>query len=158
MEKLSQILEKYKSDESTLVGVLQDVNEAYGYLPEDVIRQVSDELDVPLSLLYSLATFYSSFRFEPAGKHRLCVCVGTACHVKGAQKIIDMLERDLKVKPGETTEDMQFTFETVNCLGACALGPLVLADGEYNGKMDQKKMDRLLKTVIEEDAESDGQL
>lgn len=154
MENLNEIIEKYRTEETTLVSVLQDIDEAYGYLPEEIIRTLSEQIDVPLSLLYSLATFYTSFRFEPRGKHHVCVCVGTACHVKGAPKVVDTVERALKIPPGGTTEDMQFTFETVNCLGACALGPLVVADDEYHGKMDQKKTERLLTTLNEQSSET----
>ena len=129
--------------------MLQDISAEYGYLPEETLREVSREIEVPLSQLYALATFYASFRLEPLGKHHVCVCVGTACHVKGALKIADALERELKIKAGQTTEDGEYSFETLNCLGACALSPLVVFDGEYHGKMDQKKMTKLVKETKE---------
>ena len=147
MEELTRanpILEKFRSETGTVIGVLQDVHEEYGYLPEEVLRHVSQELDVPLSTLYSLATFYSSFRLEPMGKHHVCACVGTACHVKGAPLVVDTIKRFLKVEAGDTTEDGLFTLDTVNCLGACALAPLVVIDDDYHGKMDQKKVTKLL--------------
>ena len=147
MAELTEIFNRYRDEGGSIVGVLQDVSEELGYLPEEVLHQVSSELGVPLSLLYSLATFYTSFRLEPLGEHHVCVCVGTACHVRGAQRIVDAMERDLRIKAGETTVDCKFTLETVNCLGACALGPLVVVDGDYHGKMDQKKMSTLIRGV-----------
>ncbi|MCK5007485.1 MAG: NAD(P)H-dependent oxidoreductase subunit E, partial [Spirochaetales bacterium] len=105
-----------------------------------------------ISIFYSLATFYSSFRLEPIGKKHVCVCVGTACHVRGASKVVDTIERDLQIKAGETSKDGNFTLETVNCLGACALGPLVTVNGEYFGKMDQKKILKLSKSLRQEAA------
>ena len=147
MEELQVIIEKYKDGNLSLVGVLQDISDVYGYLPEEVLTKASQELDVPISLFYSLATFYKSFRLEPIGKCRICVCVGTACHVRGASKIVDALERELNIKAGETTDDGDFTLETLNCLGACAMGPLVTVDGEYNGNMEQKSALKLLITA-----------
>jgi NADH-quinone oxidoreductase subunit E len=155
MAELEKIIEKYRTEQGSIVGVLQDISEAYGYLPEEVLHEVSRELEVPLSLLYSLSSFYASFRLEPRGDHHLCVCVGTACHVRGAQRIVDALERDLRIKAGETTVDRKFTVETVNCLGACALGPLVVLDGDYHGKMDQKKVSSLLKKAQAAQKEDD---
>lgn len=145
-------MEKFKSKSGSVVGLLQDIHEEFGYLPEEALRQVSKELDIPLSTLYSLSTFYSSFRLEPIGKHHICACVGTACHVKGAPFVVDTIERQLNVKAGTTTEDGEYTLDTVNCLGACALAPLVVVDDEYHGKMDQKKVEKLLKDQKEKTA------
>ena len=121
-----------------MTGLLQEVHAAFGYLPEDVLRVLSERTGTPVSLLYSLATFYASFRLEPRGEHHVCVCVGTACHVRGAAKVVDSLERELGVTSGGTTPDRKFTLDTVNCVGACAMGPVVLVDGEYHGQIDQK--------------------
>jgi NADH:ubiquinone oxidoreductase subunit E len=145
MEKLPGLVQKYEQENGTVIGLLQDIHEEFGYLPEEVLDQVSKDINVPLSTLYSLATFYSSFRLEPMGKHHICTCVGTACHVKGAPFVVETIERELNVKAGETTEDGQYTFDTVNCLGACALAPLVIVDDEYHGKMDQKKVAKLVQ-------------
>ncbi len=145
MEKLTELIENYKAKGGTLIGLLQDISDEFGYLPEEILEEVSRELDTPLSLLYSLATFYTSFRLEPIGKHHVCVCMGTACHVRGAERLVDLLERELGVKAGDTTEDQEFTLDTVRCLGACALAPLIVFDGEYHGKMDQKGTTKLLK-------------
>ncbi len=143
-EKIDQIIEKFKNEKGTIIGLMQDIHGEYRYLPEEVLLRVYAELDIPMAKLYTLATFYKSFRLEPVGKHHIRVCIGTACHVNGATKIVETLERELGVKSGQTTEDNQFTLETVNCLGACALGPLMLVDGEYHGKIDQGKLKKLL--------------
>lgn len=156
-EKLQSIVERYRSGKSSLVAVLQDISQEYGYLPEEVLQEVSRRIEVPISIFYSLATFYSSFRLEPIGKKHVCVCVGTACHVRGASKIVDTLERDLQINAGETSKDGNFTLETVNCLGACALGPLVTVNGEYFGKMDQKKISKLGKTLRQETASQESE-
>ena len=144
-EKLAHIIDKYQQESGTLIGLLQDVQESFGYLPEEKLEEVSKALDVPLSRLFSLATFYTSFRLEPMGKHHICVCVGTACHVRGAPIVVDTIERELKVEAGKTTEDGEYTVDTVNCVGACALAPLITIDGEHYGKMTQTKMKKLLK-------------
>ena len=154
-DKLQPLIERYKNQAGTVIGLLQDIHEELGYLPEEVLRDVSDEIDVPLSTLFSLATFYSSFRLEPIGKHHICTCVGTACHVKGAPFVVETIERELKIKAGETTDDGMFTLDTVNCLGACALAPLVVVDDEYHGKMDQKKVAKLVEEQ-KKDAELNG--
>ena len=147
MEKLDQIIANFKESGESLIALLQDLSREIGYLPEESLHYVSKQLDIPLGKLFSLATFYNSFRMEPLGKHHICVCVGTACHVKGAQQIVDTLERELGIKPGDRTADNQFSLETVNCLGTCALGPLVVADDEYHGNMNQKKIKSLLSQI-----------
>lgn len=149
-DKLPDLIQKYKDENGTVIGLLQDIHEAYGYLPEETLHRVSDEIEVPLSTLYSLATFYSSFRLEPIGEHHIRTCVGTACHVKGAPFVVETIERELGIKAGETTADGKFTFDTVNCLGACALAPLVVIDDEYYGKMDQNKIKKLLDNFRKE--------
>lgn len=145
---LTPCLNVYKTEGGSLIGLLQDIREAYGYLPEEILNIVSRETEVPLTTLFGLATFYNSFRLDPMGKHHVCACVGTACHVKGAPFVVDTIERKLKIKAGGTTEDGNFTFDTVNCLGACALAPLVVIDDEYHGKMDQKKVGKLLNASV----------
>lgn len=148
-EKLQSIINNYRQNNTSLIGLLQDITEEYGYIPEDKLEVVSSETGVPLSRLYSLCTFYASLRLEPLGKHQCSVCVGTACHVRGAGQVVEEIERDLGISAGETTPDGEFTLETVNCLGACALGPLVVIDGEYHGKMDPRKISRILKQYKE---------
>jgi NADH-quinone oxidoreductase E subunit len=155
-DKLAGIIEKYRNQKNAVIGLLQDIQDAYRYLPEEVLQRVAAELDLPLSKLYSLATFYKSFRLDPLGKYHVCVCVGTACHVNGAAKLAETLERELKIKAGETSRDLKYTLETVNCLGACALGPLMVVNEEYHGKMDQKKLDKLLTKYKKEDSSGDA--
>ena len=147
---VAALVERYRSGKSSLIAVMQDISQEFGYLPEEVLEEVAKQIEVPISIFYSLATFYSSFRLEPIGRKHVCVCVGTACHVRGASQVVDTLQRDLQIAPGETTKDGDFTLETVNCVGACALGPLVTVNGEYYGKMDQKKIARLLKSIRRE--------
>jgi NADH:ubiquinone oxidoreductase subunit E len=149
MEKLDTLIESFKTNRSSLIGLLQDVSEEFGYLSEDVLERISDELNVPLSHLYSLATFYTSFRLEPMGEHLCSICVGTACHVRGATAVVDAIEQELDIDAGETTPDGKFTVEKVNCLGACALGPLVVIDNEYYGKLDRKKTVKLINKFKE---------
>lgn len=145
IEKLNRIIDKYQNQKNALVGLLQDLTAEYKYIPKEALQCVSERLQIPLSQLYSIATFYKAFRLQPRGKHEIFVCMGTACHVRGASRIVESLERELKIKSGETTKDGNFTLETVNCLGACALGPLVVIDGEYHGKMNSSKLIKLLK-------------
>ena len=145
MKKLDRIIENFNKSRGSLIGLLQDVSESYGYLPEKVLEEVSEKLNVPMSHLYSLVTFYTSFRLEPMGKHHCFICVGTACHVRGAPAVVETIERELNIKAGQTTVDGKFTVETVNCLGACALGPLVVIDNEYHGNQDPRKVIKLLK-------------
>lgn len=153
--KISEIINKYESKREALIQMLQDINHEYKYLPEKELRYLSKKLSVPLSEIYGISTFYKSFSLKPRGKHSICVCTGTACHVKGAAKIVEKIQMDLGVKPGETTDDLKYTFETVNCLGACALAPLVVVDGEYHGQMDLAKISRLLKKLEKEDLDKD---
>jgi NADH-quinone oxidoreductase subunit E len=150
IDKIQTFVERYQKGHSGLIAVMQEVNQEYGYLPEEVLREISRRIEVPISIFYSLATFYKSFRLQPIGKKHICVCAGTACHVRGAAKVVDTLERELHLQAGETSADGNYTLETVNCLGACALGPLVTINGEYHGKVDQKKAGRLLKSVRQE--------
>lgn len=145
--KLVETIEKNGTN-SSLISLLEEVQAQYRYLPQDAMILVSEWLGVPLSQVYSVATFYNAFTLKPRGKHTICVCTGTACHVRGTAQVLNRLETTLDVRPGETTRDREFTLETVNCLGCCALGPVVVLDGEYEGQMTPKKIDRLLKRAM----------
>ena len=147
MEPVQSTINQYKSGRISLVGVLQDISRVFGYLPEETLRQIARELDVPISRMYSLATFYTSFRLEPIGKTHVCVCMGTACHVRGAERVLRTIERELELEAGQTSKDLRHTLETVNCIGACALGPLVTVNGEYHGNIDQKKAQKLVARI-----------
>ena len=145
-QKVKSILARYDDDAGMLVAILQDVQAEYNYLPKETLVEVSQNLDVPLSRVYSVATFFKALSLTPRGRHLINVCLGTACHVRGAVKILERIERDLGIKSGETTKDLRFTLETVNCVGACALGPIAIVDGEYHGQMKTDKVPALLES------------
>ncbi len=143
--ELDEILDRYGRDRTQVISILQDVQERERYLPEQALTYVAKALEMPRSQIYSLATFYRAFSLEPRGEHTIFVCTGTACHVRGAPRLVEELCRRLDVTPGGTTADGQFTLETVNCLGACALGPLVVGDSDYHGQMTPSKLDGVLE-------------
>lgn len=150
---IKKIIKKYDYKPTALIMVLQDVQTHYKYLPREALELVSEKMKLPFAQIYAVATFYKSFSLEPKGKHHICVCTGTACHVRQAPVIVDKLERELKIKTGETTDDGEYSLETVNCLGACALGPLVTADEDYYGNMTVEKVDKMLDDVKKKDSE-----
>jgi len=134
-----EILARHGYEPRHLVAILQDVQAARGYLPQMALEQIAGALGVPLSSVYRVATFYRSFSLKPKGRHRVTVCLGTACHVRGGSQVLDALLAHLGIEAGGTTADGLFTVETVNCLGACALGPLVVIDGEYHTNMSGER-------------------
>jgi len=140
-----EMISRYLEEREAIIGLLQDIQEHYGYLPRPVLDRISERLGLPRTQLYGLATFYRAFTLKPQGKHKICVCTGTACHVRGAVPVLDRIQSDLKLAPGETTEDGQFSLQTVNCVGACALGPVVIVDGQYEGHMNTAKIRRVLR-------------
>jgi NADH-quinone oxidoreductase subunit E len=144
-QKVGAILDNYQHDKGMLVSILQDIQAEYNYLPEEVLVEVSQALGAPLSQVYSVATFFKAFSLEPRGRYLINVCLGTACHVRGAVKVLEAVERELNIKAGGTTKDLKFTLETVNCVGACALGPIVIINGEYHGQMKTDKVKALLE-------------
>jgi NADH:ubiquinone oxidoreductase subunit E len=146
-EVLEKILEGRRSQPQQLVEVLQDVQEAFGYIPQAVMKTVSQELGVPIIQVYRVANFYKAFSLTPRGRHVLTVCMGTACHVRGAPRMLDEVQGQLGIEPGQTTKDGVFTLERVNCLGACALGPVVVLDGRYHGKMNPARLRELIQSV-----------
>jgi NADH-quinone oxidoreductase subunit E len=143
----SRILKKHTEDKGRLIAVLEEIQAEYGYLTEESLRIVSNEIGRPLVDIYSVATFYRSFSLKPRGKHLIYACLGTACHVRGAPRVVEEFERQLGIKSGQTTADMEFTLETVNCLGACALGPVVVIDGHYFSKVRKSKVSQLLENA-----------
>ncbi len=144
-DKIKKIINKYDKKESGLIAMLQDIQKSEGYLPRKALEMVAEEVGVSISRVYSLATFYKAFRLTPQGRHVIKLCTGTACHVRGADKLQEKLERDLQIKPGETTSDSRFTLEAVRCVGCCGLAPVVVIDGNFHGKLNQKKLDKVLK-------------
>jgi NADH-quinone oxidoreductase subunit E len=139
-EIVEAIINRYNSNPDSVIAILQNVQSEYHYLPETALRLVAEQLGLPLIQVYGVATFFKAFSLKPRGEHLIKACVGTACHVRGAQSVLDEIKRQLGVGAGETTDDMKFTLETVNCLGACALGPVVVVDDEYHGEMTPKKV------------------
>lgn len=144
-EKIDSVIDSYTDKKEQLISLLQDIQAEFSYIPQDVLVKISHKLDIPLSQVFSVATFFRAFSLKPRGRHLLTVCLGTACHVRGGHRLVDKMERDYGVKPGETTEDMRFTLETVNCLGCCALGPVIVVDGKYESQMNPDKLDRVLR-------------
>jgi NADH:ubiquinone oxidoreductase subunit E len=142
---LDGLIAEYSDDAGPLIPVLQDINAKYNYLPEIALKYISEKLEIPIGQVYHVATFYKAFSLKPRGKHIIKVCLGTACHVRGTEKVVDELKRVLNVEPGETTENGEYTLETVNCLGACALGPVMVLDDEYHGQMSGSKVKKILK-------------
>lgn len=143
--KVDSIIDKYSGKKELLISLLQDLQTEFNYLPKDVLVMVSNKLCIPLSQVFSVATFFKSFTLEPTGRHKVTICMGTACHVRGAQRLTDKIGRDFNLKPGHTTEDNRFTLETVNCLGCCALGPVVVVDNKYESKVNSEKLNSILK-------------
>ena len=146
-QTLDQILEKRRSQPDQLIEVLQDIQENYGYISEKAMQTVSHGLGVPLMEVYRVASFYKAFRLKPSGKNVLTMCMGTACHVRGARLLLDQATGQLGVKPGEVTPDGLFSIEHVNCLGACALGPIVSENGSYHHHMTPGKLRKLIETL-----------
>jgi NADH:ubiquinone oxidoreductase subunit E len=147
LQAIESFLKERKSQPHQLIEVLQDVQEAYGYIPEEAMTTISKNLGVPLIEVYRVASFYKAFSLKPRGKNVLTLCLGTACHVRQAKLLLNQALTQLKVKPGETSEDGLFTVEHVNCLGACALGPVVVQNGNYHHHMTPGKLRNLIKTI-----------
>ncbi len=144
--KTDEVIDRCGEDREALIQVLQETHEVFNYLPEAALRRISLRLRIPFSEVFGTASFYKAFSLEPKGKHIVQVCVGTACHVRGAGLVLEELEKILSIQAGMTTEDGLFSLETVNCLGACALGPIVCVDGEYHGNMNMGKVPKLVDT------------
>jgi NADH-quinone oxidoreductase subunit E len=149
---LEEILAAYPAEEASLIQVLQDVHRAYNYLPCDVLARVAATLGVPLAKVFSVGTFYKAFSLVPQGRTIIKVCTGTACHIRGANQLVDELHRRLGIRPGETTEDMDFTVKTVNCVGACAMAPVLIVGDTYNGGAKATKIGSYLKAGEADDA------
>ncbi|KUO73289.1 MAG: NADH dehydrogenase [Desulfosporosinus sp. BRH_c37] len=133
--KLDEIIAKFKNENGPLIPVLQHAQEVYGYLPADVLKHISKGLRLPLARIYGVVTFYAQFRLTPSGRNVINVCLGTACHVRGGAKVVETLEKELKIKDGETTEDRRFTLEVVACIGACGLAPVISINNEVHGRL-----------------------
>ena len=142
--EVDEIIDKYGGDGSALIQVLLEIQSKNRWLPKDTLNRLSQRLNVPLTQVYHIATFYKAFSLMPKGRHSVSVCLGTACQVRGAPRLLDRVVEALKIKPGETSEDMQFSLDTVNCLGCCALGPVIVVDGEYYSKPTTQVLEQVL--------------
>lgn len=144
LTNVATLLEDYKQKKGALIPVLQKIQEYYTYIPEAAVDLVAETLNVPASEIYGVITFYAQFYTRPRGRHVIRVCRGTACHVKGSKTVLEIIKDKLGLKEGDTTEDLQFTLETVGCLGACALAPVIVIDGTYYDKVTAQKIDDIL--------------
>ncbi len=145
VSKIDSIIEQYEARESALLAILQDVQTWEKYLPKEALEYVSQKMNIPLVRVFRIATFYNALSLKPRGRHKIDVCLGTACHVRGGGKILDKVERDWGLAVGQTTKDKRFTLESVHCVGCCSLGPVAVVDGEVFGRLAQDKIPALLK-------------
>jgi NADH-quinone oxidoreductase subunit E len=143
--KIEQVIEKHQGRADSLIQILLELQSENRWLPKETLAKVSEKLEVPLSRIQHVATFYKAFSLVPKGRHEIHICLGTACHVRGAPRLLDTVQDLLGIKPGETDSDLKFSLETVNCLGCCALGPVMEVDGKYHGKMVPAKAAEVLK-------------
>jgi NADH-quinone oxidoreductase subunit E len=144
-DRIDQIIDKHNSEASSLIQVMLDIQSENNWLPREALERVSEKLEVPLTRIQHIATFYKAFSLVPKGRHGVHVCMGTACHVRGASRVLDTVQELTGIKPGETDLDLKFSLETVNCLGCCALGPVVEIDGQTHGNMVPGKAADMLK-------------
>ena len=145
LDRLDPILQKHKGEEGALIPILQEAQELYGYLSEEVLNHLGKKLNIPTSRIFGVITFYAQFYTTPRGHHTVRVCRGTACHVRGGKNVLKAVQQNLGIGENETTPDFKFTFETVACLGACALSPVLLVDKNYYGKLTPAKVEQVLK-------------
>jgi NADH-quinone oxidoreductase subunit E len=146
MEKqVSQIVARYQADPGSVIAILQDVQHEFSYLPRPALESVSRELAIPLSRVLSLATFYRAFSLRPRGRHPVHVCLGTACHVRGAQRVLEKFEREMELKAGQTSADLEFSLDAVRCVGCCGLAPVVMVGEEVHGKITPARVSGLIK-------------
>jgi len=143
-QKLDEILSHYNGRQDELIPILQEVQEQFGYLPSEAMLKVARFLRLPESAVFGVSTFYAQFKFSPTGKKKVRLCRGTACHVRGAPQILDEVEKQLGIKPGETTPDLEYSLETIACFGSCALAPVMVVDDNVYGRMSPKKVAQIL--------------
>ncbi len=148
LSRLDSLFEKYRGQEGALIPVLQEAQEIYGYLSEEVLTAIGKRLHIPMSRIFGVVTFYAQFYTTPRGRYTVRVCRGTACHVRGGKYVLRAVQQALGIGEGETTPDFKFTFETVACLGACALSPVLLVNKNYYGKLTPAKVEQVLKQYV----------
>jgi NADH-quinone oxidoreductase subunit E len=144
-DRIDQIIEKYAGEPSSLIQVMLDIQSENHWLPKEALERISRRLKVPMTRIQHIATFYKAFSLVPKGRHRIHICMGTACHVRGAPRVLETVQDLIGIRPGETDLDLKFSLETVNCLGCCALGPVMEIDGETHGKMTSSQVSDILK-------------
>ena len=144
---MQKIINEFQENQKELIHVLHRIQAEFGYIPPEAITEGARHLNISESEIYGVLTFYKAFSLKPRGKHVVTICMGTACHVRGAPRILDEFSRQLDIEPGETSGDNQFTLETVNCVGACALGPIAIVDGEYHGQLKTKDIDKIIDNI-----------
>ena len=147
LEGINGIVDKYQARRTFLISILHDIQDQYTFLPEMALRKVASRLQMDINDLYGVATFYKSFSLVPRGRHSITLCLGTACHVRGGPKILREMKRELAIEPGQTTKDKNFSLEVVNCLGVCAIGPVMVVDGKFYGEMNWVKAKRILERM-----------
>jgi NADH-quinone oxidoreductase subunit E len=146
IDRIDRIIDKYACEPGVLIQLLLDIQRELTWIPPEAIMRINKRLKIPVSEIYRVASFYTALSLKPRGQHLVRVCTGTACYVRGGPRVLDSVERTLKIRAGETTSDGKFTLETVNCLGCCALGPVVEIDGQYHGKLSPAKVEKLLSS------------
>lgn len=146
-EQVGKIIDKYQEKRAALISILHDIQDRYKYLPEEALKKVASRLRMDINDIYGVATFYKSFSLIPKGKHSITLCLGTACHVRGGPKILRELKKELKIEPGQTTADKEFSLNVVNCLGVCAIGPVMFVDGKFYGEMNPVKSKRIIEKI-----------
>ncbi len=147
LKSVDLIVDKYQEKRTALISILHDVQDRYRYLPDEALKMVASRLHMDINQIYSVATFYKSFSLVPKGKHSITLCLGTACHVRGGPKILRELKGLLHVEPGQTTANRQFSFNVVNCLGVCAIGPVMMVDRKFYGEMSPLKAKRIIEKM-----------
>ena len=146
MDRIDNIINKYINGEGVLIQLLLDIQRELNWIPKEAITRINERLKIPVSQIYRVASFYTALSLKPRGRHLIRVCLGTACYVRGSPRILDSVERKLDIKAGDTTSDGKFTLETVNCLGCCALGPVIEIDGQYHGRLSSTNIAKMLSS------------
>ena len=146
LNRVEEIIDRYEGEEGVLIQMLLDLQSEFNWIPREVIARISERLHIPKSQIYRIASFYKAMSLSPVGRHVIQVCLGTACQVRGAPRIMDRVKESLGIEEEETTQDMRFTLRRVNCLGCCAMGPVVVVDGDYHGKVTPSEVEDLLQS------------
>ena len=147
ISRIDKIIDKYEGEEGILIQLLLDIQQELNWIPKEVAERISQRLNIPQSQIYRVASFYTAMSLTPRGRHLVSVCMGTACHVRGSPRLLDRITDILKIQPGETSTDMRFTLNTVNCLGCCAMGPVVVVDGVYHSKPSTPDLKKILESA-----------